>query len=400
MQHAMLLLSLWTAPNLACGEPWSGQAAAEVFQVRAKTVLTGDGQRLENGLVVVEGGKIRSVGAGVEPDPALPLFEHEGTLTAGMVLAHSWFGTEGENHDAVRSVMAEARVAYAFHPEHSDFKKALEQGITTLVLAPTGQNLAGGKTCAVKTSGVVLKKEAHLALSFSKEALSQGAQQFFFFFNADGLADVDDALEETGDQGNGGRIPTSYAGALETLEQLALSNDGVFARARSGELPVLLEAWDRNEVARAVAFAAKHGLKGAVRGAPLGGDLAPAIKGSGLGVVLGPFDVGQASRTLAGAATLAQAGVPLAFSLGASGTDPSSARLGAAMAVSAGLGEDAAWRALSSDAARLAGVSDRVGRLERGLDADLVLWSGDPLDLTSRVEVVFIDGQRVHGGNR
>jgi len=163
---------------------------------------------------------------------------------------------------------------------------------------------------------------------------------------------------------------------------------------------VLLEAWDRNEVARAVAFASKHELKGAVRGAPLAGDLAAYIKGSGLGVVLGPFDVGQATRTLEGAATLARAGVPLAFSLGSSGVDPTSARLGAVMAMNAGLEHDAAWRALTSDAARIAGVADRVGRLERGLDADLVLWSGDPLDLTSRIELVFIDGKRVYGGDR
>jgi imidazolonepropionase-like amidohydrolase len=396
MQHAAILLSL--AAGLA-GAPRADAQTADVLQIRAKTVLLGNGQRIDNGLVVIEGGKIRSAGPG-EPDQGLPLIEHPGALTAGMVLAHSWFGTEGENHDPTRSVMSEARVVYAFHPGHSDYKHALEQGITTLVLAPTGQNLAGGKTCAVKTNGEVLKKEAHLALSFSKDALQQGTQQFFFLFNADGMANVDDGLEESGGHGNGGRMPTSYAGSMAELEQLMQAQDGVFARARSGELPVLLEAWDRNEVARAVAFAEKHKLKGALRGAPLAGDLVQSIKESGLGVVLGPFDVGEASRTLAGAATLAQAGVPLAFSLGNSGIDPASARLGAAMAMANGLDQDSAWKALSSDAARLAGVADRVGRLERGLDADLVLWSGDPLDLTSRVEMVFIEGQKVYGGGQ
>jgi imidazolonepropionase-like amidohydrolase len=58
-----------------------------------------------------------------------------------------------------------------------------------------------------------------------------------------------------------------------------------------------------------------------------------------------------------------------------------------------------AWKALSSDAARLAGVGRRVGRLERGMDADFVLWSGDPIDLRSKVQMVFIDGELVFGGD-
>src|SRR5690606_37823356 len=102
------------------------------------------------------------------------------------------------------------------------------------------------------------------------------------------------------------------------------------------------------------------------------------LKESGLGVVLGPFDVGAAARSLEGAAALADAGVAFAFSLGPSGTDPAAARFAAALAVAHGLDPVAAWKALSSDAARLAGVGDRVGRLERVMDADLVLWSGDP----------------------
>ena len=52
-----------------------------------------------------------------------------------------------------------------------------------------------------------------------------------------------------------------------------------------------------------------------------------------------------------------------------------------------------AWRGLTSDAARLAGVDERVGALEPGKDADFVLWSGDPLNLASRVEAVYVDGE-------
>jgi len=374
--------------------------AADAWQIRAKTVYLGDGNRIEDGVVVVENGKIRSVGRGVEVDPNAPLLEHDGVLTAGMVVSHSELGVDGRNNDATRSVLAEARVADALIPGRSAFAKALAAGITTVVLAPTGQNIAGGQTCVVKTDGTMVKREAHLALSFSKDALNQGGQTFFFFFGADGeerYAAVDDGLEETGGPENGGRVPTSYAGAVAMLEEHIAMPDGAFASAKKGELPVLMEAWDRNEVARATAFATRHGLKGALRGAPLAGDLTEMIRASGLGVIYGPFQAGQAVRSLEGAGKLAEAGVPLGFSLGAEKTGPDSARFAAAMAVSQGLDPVAAWKALSSDAARLANVADRVGKLERGMDADLVLWSGDPIDLTSRVEAVFLNGKRVNG---
>ncbi len=378
-------------------EPEPEPPAAGILQIRAAEVYLGDGNRIEDGVVVIENGRIRNVGRGVEIDSSQPVLEHDGVLTAGMVACHSWAGTRGENHDSTRSMLPEARIAYTFHPEHSDFANAVKAGITSIVLAPTGQNLAGGKTCVVKTAGgEVVKKEAHLALSFSGEALRQAVQQFFFFFNAETA--VDDGLENTGGPQNGGRYPTSYSGSVAALDAAMADPQGAFAAAANGTLPVLLEAWDRHEVARAAAFAKKHGLRGAVRGAPLAGEVAGVLKDAGLGAIVGPFAVGHARRSLDGLADLSEAGVPFAFSLGASGTDPSQVRMSAAMAVGAGVDPVAAWKALSSDGARLAGVEDRVGRLERGMDADLVLWSGDPMNLATRVKAVFIGGELVHGG--
>ena len=63
-----------------------------------------------------------------------------------------------------------------------------------------------------------------------------------------------------------------------------------------------------------------------------------------------------------------------------------------------GLSAENAWNALTSDAASILGVDDRVGRLAPGLDADLVLWSGPPTELSSSVQAVYIDGELVHGG--
>ena len=90
-------------------------------------------------------------------------------------------------------------------------------------------------------------------------------------------------------------------------------------------------------------------------------------------------------------AKLAEAGVRFGFTGGAPRiTD--GLRIAAAAARREGLEADRALRAMTVDSAHIAGIGDRVGRLATGLDADLVLWSGDPTDLASAVIAVWVDG--------
>ncbi len=373
-----------------------------VYQVRAKEILLGDGTRLDEGVLLVERGKIARVGRGVEIDPRLPLVEHDGVLAPGFVACQTESGERGEGHDPTRSLFPEARVVHAFRPDHSDFEASLRCGITTVVLTPTGDNLVGGLTAVVKTAGeVVLEREAHLALSFGSSPLSQvSARSPFPDF---GAASADDDLVQSGGPENtdagrrGSRQPTSYPGALRELRERFAHPQGAFARAARGELPVLLEAWDRHEVMRAVEFAREQRLRGAIRGAPRAGDaeLVEVLARSGLGVVVGPYGVGQRRHSLESIKALQAEGVLVGFALGAPRHSPEGLRLSAALALAAGAERAALLRALTSDAAKIAGVEERVGSLARGKDADFVLWSGDPLDLSSHVDSVWVDGNRV-----
>jgi imidazolonepropionase-like amidohydrolase len=129
-----------------------------------------------------------------------------------------------------------------------------------------------------------------------------------------------------------------------------------------------------------------------LHGAPLSGELAEPIRAAGLAVVVPALGVGTPRRALEAVARLAQDGVPFGFGLDAPWNHADGLRFSAVLCVRAGLDRQAAWRALTADAARIAGVDDRLGRIERGLEADLVLWSGDPFDLASRAEIVISNG--------
>ncbi len=386
---------------LALASPASAQD--QVLQIQAKEIHLADGSSIENGVLVVRRGKIARIGK-LELDESKPFLRHDGVLTAGFVACQSASGLGDEGHDDTRAVLAEARIAHAFSPKHSDFEEALEAGITSMVLAPSERNLAGGITATVKTAGgVVLAKEAHLALSFSAEAFSYVPPRFGFFFGAENeAAGRDGGPEDTTGSSRTPRPPTSYAGAVRTLNERLEDETGAFSKAKKGELPVLLTAWDRHEVARAARFAKANALRGAVRGAPLAGDpgLLPTLKDSGLAVVLGPFAPGQKAPALETVHTLQEAGVPVGFALDAPRSSPQNFRMTAALAMAAGAEAKNLLRSMTVVGAEIAGVSDRVGSLEPGKDADFVLWSGHPLDLSSRVEAVYVDGAQAWSRNR
>jgi imidazolonepropionase-like amidohydrolase len=339
---------------------------ASVLAIRADRVLLADGQALAPGVVLVESGKITAVGSDVSVPEDAVIVAHKGTASAGLIALHSHSGSPGEMRDSTRTVLPEARVASAFDPRHEDFQSAAEAGITSLVLAPLPLSLCGGASALVKTSGgTVLEKEAQLSLGFSAQSLR------------------DD------------RAPTSFGGALAELERQLVQPEGAFALAAQKKLPVLFEASSREDVLRAVEFASRHELTGAIHGAVWAGELADPIKSAGLSVVCGPFQVGEARRDLLAVVALAKAGVPFGFGLDAPWNHPAMLRASAAMCVREGLDRAVAWRALTSDAARIVGAQDRVGALAKGMDADIVLWSGDPLDLASSVDAVYVEGKRV-----
>jgi imidazolonepropionase-like amidohydrolase len=383
----------------ACG---AGVEDEHVLQVQASEVWTSAGERLSNGLLVVANGRVRSVSADKAADPRLPLVRHEGIVTAGLIACRSQAGVGGELQDDTRTVLPEGRAAHAFDPAHSDFTRALEAGITALELVPGPTNLVGGLSSVVKTAGGrVLTSEASLALSLTGAALGRSTGPTSFFFGRaeevdPGMARPDGGPESSEVSTRGNREPTSYAGALALLRRHLGAGDGPFGRARSADLPVTIEAWDRHEVLRAAEFAREFGLKGAVRGAPLAGEatIVAALKAAGLGVIVGPYSAGQTRPSLESAKALAAAGIPMAFALDDPTRSPRSLRLMAARVLRAGAPREAVWKALTEDAAELVGAGAALGTLEEGREADFVLWSGDPLDLRSRVVAVYVDGRR------
>jgi len=342
------------------------KAGVDEFYVRSARIYLGDGREVEDGVLYVRDGVIQSVGRGVAVPSGKRTLQHDGVLTPGIISCASNLGLAGESGDSARADLSEGRLADAYQPSHTDYAHALEFGVTTTVLTPSISSVVGGSAVVVKTDGSeVLDRDSHLVVSFSTPALQ---------------AD---------------RAPTGYAGALALLEEHLASPTGVWAEAEAGRLPLMMHAGPRHEVARAIAFATQHGLQGSLIGAAWADDVLESLRASGLSVVVGPFRTGTSPRTLDTVVSLAEAGIPFAFAAEDSRVPTDPVRFSVALCVRRGLDESAARKALFGGAALIAGVADRVGTLERGKDADFILWDGDPLDLTSSPRAIYVKGRLV-----
>jgi imidazolonepropionase-like amidohydrolase len=164
--------------------------------------------------------------------------------------------------------------------------------------------------------------------------------------------------------------------------------------------PILVEADRASDIRAAVEFAEREKLKVVIHGGAEAWRVAALLKRADVPVVLDPltdlpqsFD--QIAATLENAARLHAAGVTIAFSLASSEPhDIRKLRQAAGIAVANGLPWDAALAAITSTPARIFRAAAEFGSIEPGRAANLVVWSGDPLEVTSLVDAAWVNGER------
>ncbi|HET7602409.1 MAG TPA: amidohydrolase family protein, partial [Gemmatimonadales bacterium] len=153
----------------------------------------------------------------------------------------------------------------------------------------------------------------------------------------------------------------------------------------------------------ALALAREFRLRLIIIGAAEGWMVADDIRAAGVPVILDPLlDIpgyDGLAATLENATRLRKAGVTIAFAT-FDAHNARNLRFSAGNAVANGLPYDEALAAITSAPARIWGVGDRLGQIAAGQDADVVVWSGDPFELMTRAEHVFIRGQEMAPDNR
>jgi imidazolonepropionase-like amidohydrolase len=347
------------------------QEAEEVVALKGGRLLTVTKGEIEDGIILIRGGKIAAVGKDVKiPDGARVIELARGSVVApGFIDAHSHLASAFEVDETTESVTPEVKAIEAFASDHADVAEAAGSGVTVVAIAPGDGNLVGGRVGLIRLNGrrydrMILKDSIGLKLSFSSEALR---------FD---------------------REPTSRQGAMTMLRNLLRDPKGEVARAllQRGEV-ALIRASGADDIARAAEFAANHKLRAVLVHADGADEAMDAIRAAKLPVAFGPLRTGDTREKLGTPAKLAKAGIAVAFISDAPTVSEANLRLSAVLAVRQGLDKDVALRALTLAPAEMLGIADRFGSLETGKDADLVVYTGDPLSMASAVETVIVEGR-------
>lgn len=397
------------AALLAGASPAAAQPEAS-FALRAGRVYTAASSgawRIENGVVIVRDGKIERVGDSSTPIPLdLPVIDlPDATVMPGLVAAAS--GLVGP-HAGDQSISGAYRAVDGFDV-FGDYRLTLASGVTVAHVDPGPHRLVSGRGAVVRLGGDpgsrVLLAESDLAINLGEEAFDPpDLMKLLVPPSADRL--IEPAVPQS---------PRSRLGqfvALKAAVERALNPEAGAAfdmhAAALGEawrsgLPLRVRAQRSADVLGALAHLEGTGRRGYVVSGADAGRAAAALERAGVGLVYtldlslrspGADVGGDPEAVEPGVDGLRDlAGVP-ALALAVAPSRPlADLRLAAAAARSAGLDERRAVEAITRVPAEILGVSDRVGSLEPGRDADLLVLTGGPVETSSHVHRVYVAGR-------
>ncbi|AOS65801.1 amidohydrolase, imidazolonepropionase [Actinoalloteichus hymeniacidonis] len=375
-------------------------------------VVPVDREPITDGAVLIQNGKIVAVGTSSEVTAPEGIRVVDATgrwVLPGFVESHGHLGVAEEaegwagndTNEMTDPNGARFRALDGINPADLGFQDALEGGVTSSVIKPGSGNPIGGQTVAVKNWGRTVDEMLVRQPVSVKSALGENPKRVYgeqkktpstrlgvaaiireAFFKAQ---DYRERRDHTRQEGK----PFERDATLEIL-----------ASVLDGDLPWCQHTHRADDIATAIRLSEEFGYRLVVNHGTEGHLVADLLAEKQIPVIIGPLfttrsKVEVRERHLRNPGILDRAGVEVAIT-----TDHPVIPINflvhqATLAVKEGMDRDAALRSITLNPARIMGLDDRVGSLTPGLDGDVVIWSGDPLDVMNRALQVFVDGREV-----
>lgn len=412
--------------GLACSALLAESSQAFAYQerifIRGGRIIPVSGPEIEEGAVLIEGGKITAVGKGIETPYDAQVIDATGKVVfPGMIEAHWVRGMDRVNESY--PVTPFLSVMDSLDGASFDFEDALREGVTTMhVIHGNAQPIAGRGVVARPLGRIVenmaVIPDAALKISFIPRQFASHVSQYAEMRRVmeelrdqlDRLKDKreDDAEREKAKKEEDAKKKDAAKPADEPKAppKEAKEEDEIEKRKRvlfdliRGRVPAFV-AVNATEVPYAIEFARKNGFLEKTTFV-LGADawkMVDAIAATGRPVVLDPDLTHRERDPITGkeietevAPIFAKKGVKFALQSSRGSFAQRYLNTQAAAAVRSGVDRDAALKAITLWPAEMVGLGDRLGALEKGRDGNVVILSGDPLSTTTFVEKVVLDG--------
>lgn len=376
-------------------------------------VKTMAGPDIEGGDVLIENGKIKAVGKGLEAPAGAQVIDAKGRLvTPGFIDAHCHIGLDNEGmgwegmdyNEIVEPCTPQLRAIDSINPIDEAFENAVKGGVTTAVTGPGSANVIGGTFVAIKLYGkrvdkMILKDPVAMKVAFgenpkrcygnmkkspSTRMATAALLREMLFKTKRYMEDKERAEKE-------GKNPPPFDMKLEAMIPVLKK-----------EIPIKAHAHRADDIFTSIRIAREFGIGITLDHCTDGSLIADELAAEGLPAFVGPSlgkksKIELANKSFATPGELTRAGVKVSIITDAPVIPLGNLPLCAGMAVRAGMDIEDAWKAITINPAESVGISDRVGSLEVGKDADVVIHNGNPLtEVTSTVATAIIDGKVIY----
>jgi imidazolonepropionase-like amidohydrolase len=389
---------------------------AQTIAITGGRVVPIEGAPIDSGTVLLRDGTIAAVeGPGFAVPASAEVVDAAGKwVLPGFIDAHAHAGVSEEaegwagqdTNERTDPVTAQVRAIDAINPADLGFRDAISGGVLAVNVNPGSANPIGGQTVAIKCWGRTVDEMVLREPAGVKSALGENPKRVY------GERHETPATR----LGTAAVIRSAFVAAQNYQAKLAAATDGGTDSRGPAERDLKLEALSRvlrreipwrqhchraDDIATAMRMAREFGYDLVIDHGTEAYLIADQIAAAGIPVVIGPLFTSRSkvelrNRSLANPARLAAAGVTIAIT-----TDHPVVPIHflihqVTLAVKEGLDPVTALRPVTIHPAHIIGCAGRIGSLAAGKDADLVIWSGDPLDVMSRAERAYVNGREIY----
>jgi imidazolonepropionase-like amidohydrolase len=368
-----------------------------------------DGVKQGN-ILIDDEGRIAGVGDIAIPEGTEVIDAFGKIVMPGMIDAHGhagvyeeaigWEGADG--NEAVDPITPQLRALDGINPHDEGICEALEAGVTTMCVLPGSANVIGGQ-------GVIIHMYGN---TVEDMIIGEGGLKVAFGENPKRVYSGQKKSPSTR-MATASLLREQLVKAQNYLAKLEKAKDDpdkaperdlkmeALVRVLKKEIPLRAHAHRADDIITALRIADEFGVDIIIEHCTEGHKIAEELGNRKVRAVIGPTMTNRSKvevreRDYSTLRTLWENGVQIAITMDHPVIHVQYLNISAALAVKAGLPREEALKAVTINPARILGIDDRYGSLEEGKLADIVLWSGDPLDIMSRVEQVFIHGKLVY----
>jgi len=397
---------------------------AQMLLIKNAKILTMADVSYDNGYILVDEGKIKKIGENIGEidkdilkDPCLNIINAEGKyVLPGFIDAHCHIGLwedavgfEGEDgNEMTDPVTPQLRAIDGIYHADRAFREARENGVTTVVTGPGSANVIGGQFAALKTWGrrieeMIVKEPVAMKVAFGENPktvynekrqmpMTRMATAALLRENLMKAKEYKQLWDEYNSDKEENDKP-EYDIKMESLVKVI-----------NKEIPIKAHAHRADDILTAIRIAREFDVDITIEHCTEGHLIKDILIEEGVPVVVGPLITDRSkielrNQNIKNPGELANAGILVAIMTDHPCVPIQYLSLCAAVAVREGMKEEDALKAITINAARITGIDNRVGSLEEGKDADIILLDGHPLELKSRVITTIINGKVVYERN-